>query len=399
MLTRRYFIQSSAVVMAGFGLAPSWLARAAGAEGRKKILISVFQRGAADGLNIVVPFFEKRYYDIRPSIAVPSPGKQNGVIDLDGRFGLHPQLQALKPFWDSGQLAIVHAAGSPEGNRSHFEAQDQMESGTPGRTMEDGWLNRTLQPATPATSPIRAVAMGAKMPRTLRGTRNAIAVGDLQQFQARDQGVASILESMYSSSADAQMSAQGKGTFDAMKMIDSINRAPYTPANGAQYAGEFGNALRGIARLIKADVGLEVAFADIGGWDHHSNENGQLPGLLNQFGTSLSAFARDMGDRMQDIVIVTMSEFGRTAAEDGNQGTDHGHGNAMFVLGGPVNGGKVYGTWPGLQPEQLFQRRDLEVTTDFRAVLSELVSGHVGQPSEQVFPGYKPGDRLGLLKA
>ena len=149
MLTRRYFIQSSAVVMAGFGLAPSWLARAAGAEGRKKILISVFQRGAADGLNIVVPFFEKRYYDIRPSIAVPSPGKQNGVIDLDGRFGLHPQLQALKPFWDSGQLAIVHAAGSPEGNRSHFEAQDQMESGTPGRTMEDGWLNRALQPATP----------------------------------------------------------------------------------------------------------------------------------------------------------------------------------------------------------------------------------------------------------
>ena len=399
MLTRRYFIQSSAVVMAGFGLAPSWLARAAGAEGRKKILISVFQRGAADGLNIVVPFFEKRYYDIRPSIAVPSPGKQNGVIDLDGRFGLHPQLQALKPFWDSGQLAIVHAAGSPEGNRSHFEAQDQMESGTPGRTMEDGWLNRALQPATPATSPIRAVAMGAKMPRTLRGTRNAIAVGDLQQFQARDQGVASILESMYASSADAQMSAQGKGTFDAMKMIDSINRAPYTPANGAQYAGEFGNALRGIARLIKADVGLEVAFADIGGWDHHSNENGQLPGLLNQFGTSLSAFARDMGDRMQDIVLVTMSEFGRTAAEDGNQGTDHGHGNAMFVLGGPVNGGKVYGTWPGLQPEQLFQRRDLEVTTDFRAVLSELVSGHVGQSSEQVFPGYKPGDRLGLLKA
>jgi uncharacterized protein (DUF1501 family) len=400
MLTRRYFIQSSAVVMAGFGIAPSWLARAATpADGKKKILISIFQRGAADGLNIVVPFFEKRYYEIRPTIAVPAPGKQNGAIDLDGRFALHPQLQPLKPFWDSGQLAIVHAAGSPDGNRSHFEAQDQMESGTPGRTMEDGWLNRALQPATPSTSPIRAVAMGAKMPRTLRGTRNAIAVGDLQQFQARDQGVASILESMYASSTDAQMSAQGKGTFDAMKMIASINRTPYTPADGVQYAGEFGNALRGIARLIKSDVGLEVAFADIGGWDHHSNENGQLPGLLNQFGTSLAAFARDMGDRMQDIVLVTMSEFGRTAAEDGNAGTDHGHGNAMFVLGGPVNGGKVYGTWPGLQPEQLFQKRDLEVTTDFRAVLSELVRGHVGQSAEQVFPSYKPGDPLRLLKA
>jgi uncharacterized protein (DUF1501 family) len=400
MVTRRYFIKSSAVVMAGFGIAPGWLARAAGpAEGRRKILISIFQRGAADGLNIVVPFFERRYYEIRPTIAVQAPGKQNGAIDLDGRFALHPQLQALKPFWDSGQLAIVHAAGSPDGNRSHFEAQDQMESGTPGKTTEDGWLNRALQPPTPSTSPIRAVAMGPKMPRTLRGNRNAIAVGDLQQFQARDQGVASILESMYASSPDTQMSAQGKGTFDAMRMIDSINRTPYTPSNGAQYAGEFGNALRGIARLIKSDAGLEVAFADIGGWDHHSNENGALPGLLNQFGTSLAAFARDMGDRMEDIVLVTMSEFGRTAAESGNNGTDHGHGNAMFILGGPVSGGKVYGTWPGLQPEQLFQKRDLEVTTDFRAVLSELVRGHVGQAPESVFPGYKPGDPLGLLKA
>ncbi len=201
------------------------------------------------------------------------------------------------------------------------------------------------------------------------------AVSDLQQFQARNQDVASILESMYASSADAQLSAQGKGTFDAIKMIESINRTPYTPANGAQYQGEFGNALRQIARLIKADAGLEAAFAEIGGWDHHANENGQLPGLLQQFGNSLAAFARDMGDRMEDIVIVTMSEFGRTAAESGNNGTDHGHGNAMFILGGPVRGGKVYGSWPGLEPEQLFQKRDLEVTTDFRAVLGELVRG------------------------
>jgi uncharacterized protein (DUF1501 family) len=399
MLTRRYFIKSSAVTMAGFGLAPSWLARAAAqGEGKRKILISIFQRGAADGLNIVVPFFEKRYYDIRPTIAVPAPGRPNGAIDLDGRFAFHPTLQSLKPFWDSGQLAIIHAAGSPDGNRSHFEAQDHMESGTPGRTMEDGWLNRTLESSTPTTSPVRAVAVGAKMPRTLRGNKNAIAVGDLQQFQARDQGVASILESMYSSTADKQLMAQGKGTFDAMRLIESLNRTPYTPANGAQYVGEFGNALRQIARLIKSDVGLEVAFADIGGWDHHTNENGQLPGLLNQFGNSLAAFMRDMGDRMQDIVLVTMSEFGRTAAESGNNGTDHGHGNVMFVLGGPVNGGKMFGTWPGLQPEQLFERRDLEVTTDFRAVLGELVRGHVGRPSETVFPGYKFSDPLGLLK-
>src|SRR5262245_16527265 len=309
MVTRRYFIKSSAVVMAGFGIAPRWLARAAGpAEGRRKILISIFQRGAADGLNIVVPFSEKRYYEIRPTIAVPAPGKQNGAIDLDGSFALHPQLQPLKPFWDSGQLAIVHAAGSPDGNRSHFEAQDQMESGTPGKTTEDGWLNRALQPATPSTSPIRAVAMGAKMPRTLRGNRNAIAVGDLQQFQARDQGVASILESMYTATPDTQLATQGKGTFDAMKMIESINRTPYNPANGAQYQGEFGNALRQIARLIKADAGLEAAFAEIGGWDHHSNENNQLPQLLQQFGNSLAAFSRDMYDRIEDNVSMIMEE-------------------------------------------------------------------------------------------
>src|SRR6187549_2805680 len=226
MPSRRRFLRTSALTAGVLGTAPGWLLRAA-AQGssNRRILVVIFQRGAADGLNVVAPFFEPRYYQLRPSVNVARPAATpNSSIDLDGRFALHPQLQALKPFWDSGQLAIVHAAGSPEGNRSHFEAQDQMESGTPGRTMEDGWLNRALQPATPATSPIRAVAMGAKMPRTLRGTRNAIAVGDLQQFQARDQGVASILESMYASSGDAQMSAQGNGTFDAMKMIDSINR-------------------------------------------------------------------------------------------------------------------------------------------------------------------------------
>lgn len=399
MLSRRYFIRASALTVAGAGLAPSWLLRAASpAEEKKKILISIFQRGAADGLNIVVPFFEKRYYALRPTIAVPSPGKPNGGIDLDGRFALHPSLQQLKPLWDGGQLAIVHASGSPEGNRSHFEAQDQMESGTPGRTTEDGWLNRALPVGNSSTSPVRAVAMGAKMPRTLRGNRGGIAVSDLQQFQARNQEVASVLESMYSSTADVQLGAQGKGTFDAIKMIESINRSPYTPANGAQYQGEFGNALRQIARLIKADAGLEAAFAEIGGWDHHSNENNQLPQLLLQFGNSLAAFSRDMGDRMSDIVLVTMSEFGRTAAEDGNNGTDHGHGNAMFILGGPVQGGKVYGSWPGLEPEQLFEKRDLQVTTDFRAVLGELVRGHMGQDPAQVFPGYKLGEPLGLLK-
>src|SRR5262245_6102792 len=204
MMNRRYFLRASALTVAGVGIAPSWLVRAAAqGESRRKILIAIFQRGAADGLNIVVPFFEKTYYDLRPTIAIPVPGKPNGAIDLDGRFALHPSLQTLKPFWDSQQLAIIHAAGSPDSNRSHFEAQDFMESGTPGRITEDGWLNRALAPATPVTSPLRAIAIGAKMPRTLRGNRGGVAISDLQQFQAKNSDAASIIEGLYASSPDS----------------------------------------------------------------------------------------------------------------------------------------------------------------------------------------------------
>ena len=398
MWNRRCFIRSSAIAVAGIGITPSWLLRAAEQEGKKrKILIAIFQRGAADGLNVVVPFFEKAYYDMRPTIGVPQPGKPNGAIDLDGRFGLHPSLQQLKPLWDSGRLAIVEATGSPDPTRSHFDAQDFMESGTPGKTTEDGWLNRALPPANAGVSPLRAIAMGAQLPRTLRGNRSAVAVNNLEQFQIKNQNAAGILEAMYANSTDTKLVASGKDTFDALKMVESVNRTPYTPANGAQYQSEFGRALQQIAKLIKADVGVEAAFADIGGWDHHSNEAPQLQNLLQQYGNALAAFAQDMGDRMEDIVLVTMSEFGRTAREDGNAGTDHGHGNVMMVLGGPVRGRKVYGRWPGLEPEQLYEKRDLAVTTDFRDVLSELVQKHLGQKADQVFPGYKPGQPLGLI--
>jgi len=399
MFTRRFFLRASAVAMAGVGSAPAWLVRAAAeTSNKRKILVAIFQRGAADGLNIVVPFFEKLYYELRPTIAVPPPGKTNGAIDLDGRFGLHPALQLLKPLWDDGQLAIVEAAGSPDPSRSHFDAQDFMESGTPGKLSEDGWLNRALPPGGPTVSPLRAIAIGTQLPRTLHGSRPALTVNNLEQFQVRNQNSGGVLESMYATTADAKLVASGKQTFDALKMIESIGRTPYNPANGAQYQGEFGRSLQQIARLIKADVGVEVAFADLGGWDHHSNEAPQLTSLLQQFGSSLAAFARDMGDRMADIVVVTMSEFGRTVKEDGNNGTDHGHGNVMMVLGGPVRGGTIYGDWPGLKPEQLYDWRDLAVTTDFRAVLGELVSDHLGQKSDQVFPGFKKGDSIGLLK-
>jgi uncharacterized protein (DUF1501 family) len=329
---------------------------------------------------------------------VAIPGAPNGGLDLDGRFALHPVLQPLKAMWDSGQLALVHAAGSHVPTRSHFDAQDYMECGTPGTKTEDGWLNRALPTTVPNVSPVRAIAAsGAQLPRTLRGSQSAVAVDNLSRFQVADKQSGAVLETLYAATPDVRLRTQGKATFDAVRMIDSLRQRPYTPANGAQYLGEFGQRLQQVARLIKADVGVEVAFADIGGWDHHGNENGQLPNLLRQFGNSLAAFARDMGDRMEDIVIVTMSEFGRTVAQNGNNGTDHGHGNVMMVMGGGVRGGKVYGEWPGLEPEQLYERRDLAVTTDFRDVLGELVEGHLHQPLAHVFPEYQRQKRLGLL--
>jgi uncharacterized protein (DUF1501 family) len=401
MLTRRDFLRSSAIVLGAAGTVPDWLLRAA-AQGKtgRKILVAIFQRGAADGLNVVVPYFEPRYYQLRPSIAIPQPGKPNGGLDLDGRFALHPALQPLKAMWDSRQLAIVHSAGSHDPSRSHFDAQEFMECGTPGIKREDGWLNRALTPVAPDSSPVRAIsASGAQLPKTLQGSRGAIAVDSLQRFQVTEKASAELLEHLYSTSLDAQLKAQGAATFDAVKLIDSIRTRPYTPSTGVQYVGEFGQRLQQIARLIKADVGVEVAFADIGGWDHHSNETGQLTTQLRQFGSSLAAFTQDLGNKMEDVVLVTMSEFGRTAAENGNAGTDHGHGNVMMVLGGGVQGGRLYGQWPGLEPEQLYERRDLAVTTDFRDVLGEVVTGHLGQKVDQVFPGYAPKTSLGLLTA
>jgi uncharacterized protein (DUF1501 family) len=389
------------MVLAGSGSVPFWLGRAAAnTQSRRKVLIAIFQRGAADGLNMVVPFAEKRYYELRPSIGIPAPGSNNGpqpAIDLDGRFGLHPSLQPLKALWDRQMLAIVEATGSPDPSRSHFDAQDYMESGTPGMK-RDGWLNRALPPPGPGTSPLRAVAMGASLPRTLQGDHSAIAVKDVAQFRVAGDKAA-ILENMYANSPDKQLAAAGKDAFAAIKIIQSLdNNAGGPSAQAYGQGGELGRSLQQIARLIKSDAGVEAAFAEIGGWDHHQSEPNQLFNVSRQLGSALSAFCADMGDRMEDIVLVTMSEFGRTAHENGDNGTDHGHGSVMFVLGGDIRGGKVYGRWPGLEKEQLYEGRDLAVTTDFRAVLSELLAGHLGtRDLAQVFPGFRGGDSLGLL--
>jgi uncharacterized protein (DUF1501 family) len=336
---------------------------------------------------------------LRPTIAIPKPdGTSDSAIDLDGFFGLHPSLKLLKPVYDSGHLAIVEAVGSPDPTRSHFDAQDYMESGTPGRkATPDGWLNRALPPQSGPKSPVRAVSLGSALPRTLRGRNDALAISSVADFQVRDPGGAQTFESMYAGTLDKMLSGTGRETFDAVKMIQSIQKQAYVPANGARYSrSRFGQSMQQIARLIKSDAGLEVAFTDVGGWDTHVNEAGlkpslgQLANLLTDFGNTLAAFYQDMGDRMDDIVVVTMSEFGRTAKENGNRGTDHGHANQMLVMGGGVHGGKVYGDWPGLEQEQLYEGRDLNLTTDFRDVLGELVARHLGNRSlDSVFPGYR----------
>jgi uncharacterized protein (DUF1501 family) len=397
--------------MYGFGAAPAWLSRALYADDapspRKKTLVTVFQRGAVDGLNAVVPFGEKRYYELRPTIAVPRPnGTENSAIDLDGFFGLHPALAPLAPIFSSGKLAIVDAVGSPDPSRSHFDAQDYMESGTPGRkSTPGGWLNRAIVKGSGPVSPVRAVSLGTALPKTLRGSNEAVAVANLNEFQVYDSRSSNTFESMYANTMDKALNGAGRETFDAVKVMQAIQKQRYTPASGARYSQtRFGQSMQQIARLIKANVGLEVAFTDIGGWDTHVNEVGaqasvgQLANLLRDFGQNIAAFYQDLGDRMSDVVLVTMSEFGRTAKENGSRGTDHGHANVMFVMGGDVKGGKVYGDWPGLAQEQLYEGRDLALTTDFRDVLGELVTKHLGNGSVgQVFPGYEKPSYRGLI--
>jgi uncharacterized protein (DUF1501 family) len=411
MPSRRVFLKGSALAMFGVGSMPVWLSRslyaADSTEVRKKILVAIFQRGAVDGLNMVIPFAEPRYYALRPSIAIPKPdGTPNSALDLDGFFGLHPALAPLKPMFDARHLAIVDAVGSPDPTRSHFDAQDYMESGMPGsHAGTDGWLNRALPKESGAASPVRAISLGDNLARTLRGHNDAVAVRNLNDFQVHDARGAATFESMYENSLDTLMHGTGKEAFNAVKIMQSIQKQTYVPANGASYGNSgFGKSLQQIAQLIKANVGVEVAFADIGGWDTHVNEtggqptNGQLANNLTQFGQALAAFYQDLGDRMEDVTLVTMSEFGRTVKENGDRGTDHGHANVMFVLGGNVRGGKVYGDWPGLQEEQLYDGRDLALTTDFRDVLSELVARHLGNSNlKSVFPGYENPKFRGLL--
>lgn len=415
-------MKSGALALVTMGLSPSFLRRTAFAQelthgaarlaGRGKVLVCLFQRGAADALNVVVPFGDRSYYALRPNIAVPEPGRPNGALDLDGFYALHPALAPLKPLWDRGLLAPIHAVGSPSATRSHFDAQDYMETATPDvKGTRDGWLNRYLAlqgtcesgcAHGAAPSPFRAVAMTAQTPRVLDGPAPTVAMNSLAEFTVRAGGADAErrLEALYTTGSADLVHGAGAEMFEAMKVMRAADPQRYAPANGALYpASQFGQRLKQIAQLIKAGVGLEVAFADVGGWDTHVNQGGatgQLANRLGDFARSIAAFTTDLGDRMEDVVVLTMSEFGRTVRQNGTGGTDHGHAGSMFVIGGGVRGGKVHGRWPGLAPELLYEGRDLALTTDFRSVFAEVAGKHLGaQRLDRLFPGYQ-ASRLGF---
>lgn len=406
-MNRRFFLKSGSIALASVSMslsAPGFLERVVLSNpltgAKRKTLIAIFQRGAVDGLNMVVPFGESNYYSLRPSISIPKPesGNIDAALNLDGFFGLHPSMTPFKPLWDSKRLAIVHAAGSPDNTRSHFDAQDYMESATPGvKSTSDGWLNRYLQSKKdPERSLFRAVSMTKQMPRVLQGRAPAVAMSSISEFQIRagksSANMQNGFEAIYARENDS-LAGMGRETFEAVNFLKKANPAQYQPENGAVYPrNPFGNSLLQIAQLIKAGVGLEVAFTDIGGWDTHVNQGnsrGQLGNLLQQFSAGIAALYQDLGQRMDDVIILTMSEFGRTVRENGNRGTDHGHANAMFVMGNSVRGGKVYGQWPGLKNDQLYEARDLALTTDFRDVFGEIAMRHLGsKEAKSIFPGY-----------
>ena len=399
MMNRRIFMKDGALAVMGLSMVPGFVYRTALAAQprlRKKTLVTVFQRGGVDGLNMVIPFGEKHYYDYRPTIAVPAPSSERpAAIDLDGFFGLHPSLRPLHSLYERGELAIIHAAGSPHETRSHFAAQEYMESAAPGaKDVGDGWLNRYMhENQHPEATSFRGVALGEVLPKALEGPAPALALGDLTGT-GKVKGARSLFESLYDRETNALLSGTSREMFNAIDQLAELNPQGYEPANGAQYPnGEFGQAMRQLAQLIKADLGVEIAFVDIGGWDTHFNQGsveGKLPQQLQIFANTLAAFYTDLGDRMGDVAVLTMSEFGRTARENGSAGTDHGKANVMFLMGGGVKGGAVYADWPGLAPEQLNEDRDLAMTTDFRDVFSEVLVGHLDPANPQaVFPDFE----------
>lgn len=419
--TRRAFLKGGAIAFFGAGVSgagPAFLGRAAlaatprRAPARRKVLVAIFQRGAMDGLAAVTPLGEERRLErLRPRLTLPAARTAGGerLLDLGVGYGLHPAFAPLRPLFREGLLAVVHGVGSPDPTRSHFDAQDFMESGTPGvRSTSSGWLNRVCGELGHEATPYRAVALAPAMPRSLYGPEPALAVADLTTLRRRglggelSGGAGAALERLYRETPERLLEETAASGFEAIELLRGLERSGAAPAGGVEYpASPLGRSLRQIALLVREGVGLEVAFAESGGWDTHvqqGSDAGNFAQRAADLAGSLMAFWRDLGEHRDDVVVLTMTEFGRTVAENGSGGTDHGHGSCLFVLGGAVDGGKVHGTIEGLDPDALHDGRDLPVTTDFRAVFAEVAGRQLGiDDDEALFPGWR-GERLPLLR-
>ena len=397
--SRRQFLRSAGA-LAALGAVPGFLGRALAASGASSgnTLVLVFLRGGADGLSIVPPVGDPAYRAARPTLALASPGRDGGALRLDDVFSLHPALSPLLPLWSDRTLGIVHAAGLTGATRSHFDAQDFCESGTPGlKSTADGWLNRAVQRAPGPDGAFRVVALQPTLPRMLVGDAPAVAMSSLGQFRLPGgPGGGSAFDALYAQAVDTALRTTGLETFEALREAGSAKLARLPPDNGAAYGNApIARRLQDVARLIRSGVGLQVAVTDMGGWDTHVNEGtekGQLASRLAELGGALAAFARDLGTRWADTAVVVMTEFGRTARENGNRGTDHGTASVMLVLGGGVRGGRVVGGYRGLARSELFEERDLAIGTDVRSVLWEAVRGQLAlREASRVFPGFSPG--------
>lgn len=420
MTSRRGFLKAGGVAMFGIGIGgiPTFMARAAGSSKlllpykRKKVLVCIFQRGAMDGLMAVSPFRDEYLKAARPSLFIDAAGNTKGTpaIDLDGRFGLHPAMNAFEPLFREKRLAIVHGIGSPNNTRSHFDAQDYMESGTPfNKGTASGWLNRAVGLLGHDATPFQAVSLTSSMPRSFYGDNPSVAISNLQDFAIQMRGnplganvAAKSFEDLYDQASSSLLKQTGKESFDAVKLLQKTDAKNYKPENNADYPNSpLGIALKQIAQLIKMNVGMEVAFAESAGWDTHFNqgaEQGIFARNVTDLSKSIVAFWTDMGTYQDDVTVMTMTEFGRTVKQNGTGGTDHGRASCNFILGNDVNGGLVHGKLAPLAVENLTDGRDLAVTTDFRSVFSEVADRHLEINNDTVlFPDWK-GEKIGVMR-
>jgi uncharacterized protein (DUF1501 family) len=383
-ISRRYFLKTTGIAAVGIGISPALLTRSVMALGgtadQKKIFILIIQRGAMDGLSLVVPTSDAYYLQNRPNIGLKTSGDE-ALIKLDNGFGLHPAMQSLKSLWDSKNLALIHQVGSPGTSRSHFDAQDFLETGTTNdKNISDGFLNRALLAEGQDRLPLKAIAMQPSMPRVLQGVYPSISMNSIKDFDLKsntsNQNQVNGFESMYQDATDQVFRGVGKEVFQSLRSVNAIQAQP-----GRNYPkSPIANRLREIADLIKADLGMQIAVTDMGGWDTHVNQGnskGQLSDRFKELSEALAAFSKDLGPKFSDVVVTTVTEFGRTVKENGTRGTDHGHGSVMMVLGGNVHGGKILGQWKELSAANLFEGRDLPVTTDSRDVFSEILYRHL----------------------